>query len=160
MNIRALSAAETRPLRSEVLRPGQPPASLVYPGDDVPGSFHAGAVVDGDIVGIATVYPEPMPLDVDMRLPDPTLDPSNAFRLRGMATRATLQGSGLGRAVLMRCIDHARASGAEVLWCNARVSALGFYQRLGFETIGDAFDITGIGPHFVMWKDVRMECSR
>lgn len=148
MDVRPVAAAETRPLRSEVLRPGQPPADLVYPGDDV--GFHAGAYVDGGLVGIATVYPEPMPLD-----PEAGLDPQNAFRLRGMATRAGLQGRGIGRAVLGRCIEHVREADADVLWCNARVGALGFYERLGFRTLGDEFDIAGIGAHYVMWKDVR-----
>lgn len=155
MTVRPISAAEARPLRSEILRPGQPPDSLVYPGDDVPGSFHAGAFAEGEIVGIATVYPEPMPPESAAALPDVGFDPNNAFRLRGMATRATLQGAGLGRAVLTRCIEHVRDAGAEVLWCNARVGALGFYERLGFATVGDEFDIAGIGPHYVMWKDVR-----
>ena len=155
MTVRPISAAEARPLRSEILRPGHPPDSLVLPGDDAPGSFHAGAVVDGEIVGIATVYPEPMPEASASALPDVDFDPSNAFRLRGMATRATFQGSGLGRAVLTRCIEHVRDAGAEVLWCNARIGALGFYERLGFATVGDEFDIAGIGPHYVMWKDVR-----
>ncbi len=157
MTVRALSAAETRPLRSEVLRPGTPPDALVYPGDDVPGSFHAGALVDGEVVGIATVYPEPVPDEYAADLRAGGRDPSNAFRLRGMATRAHLQGSGLGRAVLERCLEHVREAGAEVLWCNARVGALGFYQRLGFETVGNEFDIAGIGPHYVMWKDMRRE---
>lgn len=149
MQVRAITAAETQPLRSAVLRPGQPPESLVYPGDDAPTTFHAGAIIDGEIVGIATIYPEPMPL-----VPQAALDPASAFRLRGMATRPDLQGTGLGRAVLLRCIEHVRDAGASVLWCNARVSALGFYQRLGFETVGDEFDIAGIGPHYVMWHDV------
>jgi len=152
MDVRPITPAETRPLRSEILRPGQPPESLVYPGDDAPDSFHAGAFVDGVLVGIATVYPEPMPA-----APGADLDPVNAFRLRGMATRTGLQGRGIGRAVLGQCIEHVRASGADVLWCNARTGALGFYERLGFETLGDEFDIAGIGPHFVMWKDVRLD---
>ena len=149
MDVRPITAAETRPIRSEILRPGHPPESLVYPGDDAPDSFHAGAFVEGALVGIATVYPEPMPT-----APDADLDPSSAFRLRGMATRTGLQGRGIGRAVLGRCIEHVRDCGADVLWCNARTVALGFYKRLGFQTLGDEFDIAGIGPHFVMWKAV------
>ena len=150
MDIREISATETRPLRGEVLRPGQPAENLVYPGDDAPGSFHAGAFLDGTLVGIASVFPEPMPL-----VPDADIDPNNAFRLRGMATRADLQGRGIGRATLQRCIEHVRASGADLLWCNARTSALGFYAPFGFAPIGDAFEIEDIGPHVVMWADVR-----
>ncbi len=150
MQIRPITAAETRPLRGLVLRPGQPPESLVYPGDDAPDSFHAGAEIDGEIVGIASIFPEPMPL-----APDADINPANAFRLRGMATRPDLQGSGLGSGVLLYCIEHLRDIGTPILWCNARTSAIGFYQRLGFETVGDEFDIAGIGPHYVMWTDVR-----
>lgn len=152
MIVRSITAAETRPLRAEILRPGQPPESLTLYGDDVPGSFHAGAFVDGELVSVATVYAEPMPVT-----PDARVDANNAFRLRGMATRANLQGQGLGRAVLERCIEHVREARAEVLWCNARVGALGFYERLGFRTLGAEFEIEGIGLHFVMWKEVRRE---
>lgn len=155
MTVRDITAAETRPLRSEVLRPGQPPESLVYPGDDAPDSLHAAAIVDDAIVGIATVYPEAMPDAVADALGDVDFDPTNAFRLRGMATLPSYRGSGLGRAVLTRCLAHVRDAGADVLWCNARSGALGFYRRLGFETVGDEFDIAGIGPHYVMWKAVR-----
>lgn len=150
MDVRPITPAETRPLRAEILRPGQDPKTLTLYGDDVPGSFHAGAFEHGALVSVATVYAEPMPA-----APGPGLDPSNAFRLRGMATKAHLQGRGYGRAVLERCIEHVRESGAEILWCNARVGALGFYRRLGFETVGDEFEIEGIGPHYVMWKAVR-----
>ncbi|MEM1043631.1 MAG: GNAT family N-acetyltransferase [Bacteroidota bacterium] len=150
MTVRPITAAETRPLRSTVLRPGQPPGSLVYPGDDAPGSFHAGALLDGEVVGIASIFPEPMPV-----APRAGFDPADAFRLRGMATRPDLQGTGLGRAVLGRCIEHIRTTGTVLLWCNARTPALGFYERLGFETVGEEFGIPGIGPHYVMWKDVR-----
>lgn len=149
-SIEAVPAAAVRPLRSEVLRPGQPPTSLVYPGDDHPQALHVGAFADGVLVGIATVYPEPMPLR-----PMADVDSDRAFRLRGMATRPDWQGKNLGRRVLTRCIEHARDHDADVLWCNARVVALGFYERLGFETLGDEFDIEGIGPHYVMWRSVR-----
>src|SRR5690606_13479424 len=57
--IRPISAAETRPLRSLVLRPGAPPETLVYPGDDHPEALHLGAFEGDRLVGIATVYPEP-----------------------------------------------------------------------------------------------------
>ncbi len=42
--------------------------------------------------------------------------------------------------------------GRRLLWCNARVVALGFYTKLGLHTEGDEFDIPGIGPHYVMTR--------
>lgn len=147
--IRAISAAETRPIRSQILRPGTPPEQLVYPGDDAPEAFHAGAFQDGQLVGIATIYAEPPPDVYRNTLPD-----GEAFRLRGMATLPSVRGQGLGRQVLEACFDHVRAHGARLLWCNARSGALDFYRTLGLRTIGPEFDIPGIGPHYVMWIDL------
>lgn len=147
--VRPITAAETRPLRAAVLRPGQPPEALVYAGDEHPQALHVGAFEDERLVGIATVYPEPPPEAYRDAMPG-----GGAFRLRGMATLPEVRGGGHGRELLEACFAHARAHGARVLWCNARVGALGFYRRMGLETIGPEFDIAGIGPHYVMWREV------
>jgi len=147
--IRPITAEETRPLRAAVLRPDQPPEALVYPGDDHPQSLHAGAFEGDRLVGIATVYPEPLPEEHRGAIPG-----GGAFRLRGMATLPEVRGAGYGRALLEACFEHIRTHGARVLWCNARVGALDFYERLGLETVGPEFDIPGIGPHYVMWCEV------
>ena len=41
-----------------------------------------------------------------------------------------------------------------LLWCNARTSAMGFYQNVGFEKIGEEFDIPTVGPHVLMFKKI------
>ena len=33
--------------------------------------------------------------------------------------------------------------GGELIWCNARVSALAFYERAGFRTWGEEWEIPG-----------------
>ncbi|NNF57149.1 MAG: GNAT family N-acetyltransferase [Rhodothermaceae bacterium] len=144
--IRPITAAETRPLRAAILRPGQPPAKLVYPGDDHPDGFHAGAFKNDHLVGIATIYPEPSPEAYRAEMPA-----GLAFRLRGMATTPEVRGEGFGRGLLEACFAHVQANGSDLLWCNARIGALAFYQTLGLQTIGPEFDIPGIGPHYVMW---------
>ena len=147
--IRPISAADTRPLRSLLLRPGQPPENLVYPGDDHPDAFHGGAFDGERLVGITSIYPEAPPEEYRDQLP-----PGGAFRLRGMATLPEVRGKGYGREMLDACFEHIRSHNAILLWCNARVGALDFYQRMGLETIGPEFDIEGIGAHYVMWKMV------
>ena len=52
----------------------------------------------------------------------------------------SVQGSGLGAALMDTAVDHARAWGADVLWLgvwenNAR--ALAFYRRSGFREVGE-----------------------
>ena len=147
--IRAISAAETRPMRSLLLRPGQPPENLVYPGDDHPDVFHGGAFEGERLVGITSIYPEAPPEAYRDRLPE-----GDAFRLRGMATLPDARGKGHGREMLDACFEHIRNHNASLLWCNARVIALAFYKHLGLRTIGPKFEIEGIGPHYVMWKVV------
>lgn len=144
VEVRFITAAETRPLRAAILRPGQPPETLIYPGDEADETAHFGAYSGGELVGIASVYREPLPHEND----------SNAWRLRGMATITAMQGRGYGRTILEACVEHVARQGGTVLWCNARTSAAGFYEAVGFHTIGDEFDIPGIGGHFVMSRRV------
>lgn len=141
LRIERVMAAEVRPLRSAVLRPGVPPEKLVYDGDDAPDAFHVAARdQSGAIHGIASLAREAAPGRPGVR----------AWRLRGMATTPALRGSGAGRRLLQACFRHIRAEGGGLLWCNARVVALGFYERLGLVREGEEFDIAGIGAHFVM----------
>ena len=153
--IREITAAETRPLRQSVLRPGKTLEELVYPGDDDPDCSHLGAFEGaGRLVGIATVFPDTAPADLRGLMPEAAFEPVHAFRLRGMATLPDVRGAGHGRALLEACFDHVRSKGGAYLWCNARISAAGFYHAMGLEAFGDAFEIDLIGPHYVMGRSV------
>jgi GNAT superfamily N-acetyltransferase len=126
IGIRRITAAETRALRQQVLRPKQRPEEQVYPNDDAPDTLHAGAFRDGTLVGIATVF-----RDVPPGEPNP-----RAWRLRGMAVLPEMQRQGVGRALVEFCVEHIRAQGGEVLWCNGRTSARAFYESAGFRATG------------------------
>ncbi|MEY4762072.1 MAG: hypothetical protein RLZZ200_1928 [Pseudomonadota bacterium] len=151
--VRPITPAEVRQLRHDVLRPFDPPERLVYAGDDAAETLHAGAFEGERLVGIASVCREPMPAGSD---PCGSVE-SGQWRLRGMATVPAVRGRGLGRALLEACFDHIRSQGGDLLWCNARVAALGFYLRMGFETQGDELEIAPIGPHFVMTRVLQRE---
>ncbi len=147
--ITRITAAGTRPLRHAVLRPDKPAAQLINPGDDAPEAVHFGAILDDEIVGIATIYREPMPDD------ERSEQASKSWRLRGMATAAKVRRTGLGGKLLQACIDHVCANDDVLLWCNARLIAVEFYKAHGFQTRGELFDIPPIGLHYVMWREVR-----
>lgn len=120
-------------LRWHVLRPGRPRASAHLPGDEAPETVHWVAL-DGDdrVVGCATVLA------------------SDGLQLRGMAVDPHWQGKGVGAEIVRSIVD--RAEGRR-LWCNARLSAAGFYRRCGFVEEGGHFEIEGIGPHVKMaWR--------
>lgn len=145
LEVRAVASSETRPLRELVLRPRRPPADSVYPGDDDPTTVHLAAYSDGRLVGIASLYRE------DRTGGDPS---TPGWRLRGMASAPDLRGTGIGRALLRRSLDHVARSGGGELWCNARTPVASFYAKHGFEVVSEPFDIPGIGPHVVMRRRV------
>ncbi len=141
--VRPISAALARTVRSPILRPNLPLDRTIFPGDDWPDSFHAGAFENGKLVGIATIIHQP-PSGAD----DPAL-----WRLRGMATLPEVRGKGYGTELVNDCIRYVARSGGTWIWCDARETALGFYRKLGFETRGDRYQ-TESGPHFQMWRAI------
>jgi ribosomal protein S18 acetylase RimI-like enzyme len=92
------------------------------------------------LLGIASLYLTKLPEQPGV----------TAWQLRGMATAPEARGMGFGRALALACIAFARENGARLLWCNARTAAARFYRKLGFETLGEEFEIPDVGPHFRM----------
>jgi len=72
------------------------------------------------------------------------------WRLRGMATAPEVRGWGVGADLVTRVLEHARAQQGRVLWCTARIPAVGFYQRQGFVTRGGTWEEPVIGTHIHM----------
>lgn len=146
MSVRVEQAlpAVTIPLIHKVLRPHQAWAEVVRIGA-TPGAVGLAAYLDDRVVGTAILSPETFPGDPDR---------AGTWRLRGMATAPELQGQGVGSRVLRTAVDLVASSGGTLIWCNARVSALGFYQRAGFTATGDPWDEPGIGPHVRMSRPV------
>lgn len=140
-----LRAAETHDLRRRVLRDGTPSSEVRLAHDDEPDTFHLGVRVGERVVVTSSWSPVPWPGDPERR----------AVQLRMMATDPSVRGTGLGRVVLDAGVERAARAGAELVWANARDSALGFYQRAGFEVIGAGFVTSETGlPHHVVVRRV------
>lgn len=67
----------------------------------------------------------------------------NAFQFRKFAVAPHMQGKGIGKTLLQYIIDFARAQGGLLIWCNARSTAVNFYQKAGFVTTGKTFSKQG-----------------
>ena len=135
--LRPARLAEIIALRHAVLRAGLPLASAAFDGDDAPDTQHFGAFDGPDAVGCLSLMRR------DRHGP--------AHQLRGMATQAAARGFGIGRALLAFAEEVVVAeTGIRGLWCNARVAAIGFYERAGWEVVSEVFDVPTAGPHRVM----------
>jgi GNAT superfamily N-acetyltransferase len=136
--VRRATAAETFPLRQRVLRPDDTTDELSDRGSDFD---HFAASTDGEVIGSAAVRRE---------APPGAAGRDASWRLRGMATSEGRRGRGVGTALLEAVIAHVGQRGGRRLWCNARTSAVAFYQRAGFVTRGEAWNDPVIGPHIAM----------
>ena len=149
-NIQMISAAETLELRKQVLRPYAPIPDCEFLGDKAPGTVHFGAFKATTLVWIASLYEESLA----------TFPNKRGWRIRGMATDASIRGFGWGKKLLQTCLHHAQEHGGAIVWCNARTSAIGFYEKQGFKIEGEKFEIPGIGPHYLMVKKLTTCHSR
>jgi tetratricopeptide (TPR) repeat protein len=142
--IRLAAAAETIDLRHRVLRLGMPRDAAIFPGDDAATTRHAIAIVSGRVACCATIMLEP-------------IDSLPAWRLRGMATDEAHRSLRLGARVLSLLESEAsRVVDTGLIWCNARIGAVPFYERAGWSVLTSTpYDIPTAGLHHTMAKRLR-----
>lgn len=144
-----VSVEDILPLRHEVLRQGLPAETAKFDGDNLPTTLHFGSFLTtkekgNSLVGCASFFLVPF-----------TFEP--AYQLRGMAVTSNHHGLGIGKTLLessMAKMILVGPNGIRLFWCNARGSAIGFYQKQGWTVISEPFDIPGAGPHSKMIKRV------
>lgn len=145
--VKRVPVERTFALRKSVLRPylrEDEPYSC--PDDHLPATVALGALTaDDQVIGVARITPEPPPFETVR---------DRSWRLRGMAAHPAVRNMGVGSALLRGLIAHIGADGGGILWCNARVSACGLYQRGGMRAWGEPWEDPQIGPHIVMWRDI------
>jgi predicted GNAT family N-acyltransferase len=140
-----ITVDELLPLRNALLREGKlTNEQCRNTTDSLPGAFHLGYHINGDLVCIASFHPQS---HGDFA--------GTGYQLRGMATVEEFRGRGIGNQVLNFGIVYLRGQKVNYLWCNARKKALPFYLNMGFEVISDEFQLPGIGPHYVLYVKIR-----
>lgn len=136
------SAAETAALRRAVLRPHLAIRQMTLAGDQHPDTTYLAVRAlagNGAVLGCVRLEPAPCPwadsIDLDAHAP---------WQLRAMATDPCARGTGLGRLLVEAAITHVTERGGDLIWCNARVGAEGFYSRLGLRTVTAPFSISDV----------------
>ena len=145
MIVRQISYKDTLSIRHQMLRPGKKHETCFFPGDDDENTFHLGAFVNSKLVSVASFY-----FSQNDNLPQ-----ENQYQLRGMATLPEFQSKGFSRELLKFGFPLIQRNLCQIVWCNARSSAIGFYKKTGFEEIGDEFEIPTVGPHRLMYLKLK-----
>ena len=125
-------------LREEVLRR---PLGLSLSPEDLAGEesqLHFGLFEPDDTL-VACVIAAP-------------LSATNA-RIRQMAVAPAHQGKGLGQRIMRETEKSLCARGYKSFELDARATAVGFYEKLGYSAVGDEFMEVTV-PHFRMEKVV------
>ena len=126
---------ESVALRDEVLRK---PLGLAFSQEELAGekdSFHL-ASRDGDQLVACLVL---KPLD------------EKRLMMRQLAVREDFLKKGFGRELVSYAESFARERGYGEIALHARETALGFYEKLGYDAEGDSFTEVGL-PHLAMRK--------
>jgi ribosomal protein S18 acetylase RimI-like enzyme len=148
IEIRVISVSLARELRALILRPDLSPRMAVYMGDDALDTLHLGAFNEQQkLVGIATILHQ-----APKEFAGSHID--SLWLLRGMATLPQVRGQGYGAALIQTACTYVASEQGIYLWCEARESALGFYEKLGFAVLGNRFYVPHTGPHYRMWRTI------
>lgn len=116
-------------LRHAVLRPQGATEDAVLPGDHDLQTRHYGAFnAHGRAVACVSLMAS-------------AWADQPAWQLRAMAVAEPLRGTGVGSSLLSYALrDLALLDRTRPIWCNARLSAQGFYERHGWQAVSDPFD--------------------
>jgi len=124
-----LSIEQIRPeltwrLRQRVLYPDKKLYEMAMDEDN--DGYHFGAFGNNELVGVISLFQK-----------------GNDFQFRKFAVEESMQNKGIGTELLKYIINFCINEGAERIWCNARVPAIGFYLKLGFSQTGRLFTKNG-----------------
>jgi GNAT superfamily N-acetyltransferase len=140
--IKKIPSSATYLVRQIVLRAGKPIESCRFDGDDLETTLHFGLYLDKVIVGIISLFEKT----------DTRFNEKRQYQVRGMAVLEDQRQKGIGRALLIHCEKQCNNENADLIWFNARIEAVGFYEKMGYQKKGIPFEISNIGVHIIMFK--------
>ncbi len=100
-------------LRRDVLYPNQKLFEMEMDEDTY--GIHFGAFIEVKLAGVVSLFQK-----------------GTDFQFRKLAVDPTLQNMGIGSNLLQYITDYAIENGGTRIWCNARLTAIGFYLKADF----------------------------
>lgn len=141
--LRNITSEETWPVRHPVLRKGRPLEDVYMEADEKESTFHIGMFYNTKIIGVASFMEDAKDIFTGKQ-----------YRLRGMAVLPEYRKRGIAELLLKRGEEILREKGCTLLWFNARIIAVRFYENMEYKKIGSEFNIPLVGPHYVMKKEL------
>jgi predicted GNAT family N-acyltransferase len=120
LKIKNIQASETWDLRHRVMAPNRPFDSIKLPKDEE--GLHFGLFDEEKLISVISLFVE-----------------NNTAQFRKFATELSEQGKGYGSILLKHIIEKSIKNNIKNLWCNARITALSFYEKFGFEAVSETW---------------------
>lgn len=124
IEIKQIDASETWPLRHKVMWPNKPLDFVVLPNDDE--GLHFGLFEKELLVSVISLFIN-----------------GQEGQFRKFATDDYYQGKGYGTKLLNYLIGEAQKQNIKSLKCNARITAVAFYQRFGMKVASESIRKNG-----------------
>ena len=159
LEIKTINAAQTFSVRHPELREGKPLESCAFDIDLHESTLHLGAYLGLELVGVASFMKQPSYFPSEKKslmVQHANSSPNQLYeiQLRGMAVLKAHHKKGIGAAILRFGEQKLKDIEYSGIWMNARIKAVGFYEKLGYDIYGDAFEIQGVGAHVKMIKKI------
>jgi predicted GNAT family N-acyltransferase len=142
--IQKISSKDTFSVRHLVLRVGKPIESCQFDGDDLESSAHFGLLVDEKLIGVVSLF----------KNNNAVFNCENQYQIRGMAVLPEFQRKNYGQELVKQCEVYCKMNKASLIWFNAREHAVSFYKKLDYDKIGSPFNVSDIGLHYLMNKNL------
>ncbi len=117
-------------LRRDVLYPNQKLIEMELDEDTY--GIHFGAFSEVKLAGVVSLFQK-----------------GTDFQFRKLAIDPSLQKMGIGSNLLQYITDYAIENGGTRIWCNARLTAIGFYLKADFLQTGILYSKSGYDYEFI-----------
>ena len=112
-------------IRQEVMYPNENIAFVQLDEDEK--GIHLGLYEDDELVSVISLFAD-----------------GDKLQFRKFATITKMQGKGYGTRLLAYIMDWGFKNGYQYIWCNARLSATGMYEKFGMSAAGSSWEKWGI----------------
>jgi predicted GNAT family N-acyltransferase len=120
LKIKKIQASETWDLRHRVMAPNRPFDFIKLPKDN--DGLHFGLFQEEKLISVISLFIE-----------------NDKAQFRKFATEISEQNKGYGSILLNYVIEESIKNNVKNLWCNARMTALSFYEKFGFEAVSETW---------------------
>lgn len=131
----------TYKIRKEVLWPHIKNGIYSLDIDSQKNTFHLGTFLNEKIVSIGTF----------VKQENHHFNCKEQYRLRAMATDSKYRKRNAAKTLFLKAIEILKNKNTNLLWCDARIGAIKFYQSVNMKSLEGTYNIPHIGEHKTMY---------